>query len=323
MQADFDDVRFSNTTCNINGSILPHDLDKANANNALYWVKTSLTTGINTISMRWGNSTISNANNASNVWTSYGGVWHLNENTSKDSAAHSSNGTPTGVVTLQPGAIGNAVNFTSTSRVELGADSSIDLSESDSFTIEMWTKSLTSAVDRVTYAQSQGACSWNTAMGTYDSDVVSSNIKFTWRDDRGAGRNTLDSGVAESTNWQYIAVKYDNNTLGEGKNSVIFINGTAKSNNAIIYNMRAGPATTTMIGYGCDFGTFTGAIDEFRISKNVISNDSINFTYQNIINPSFIVFEDEYEAPTVSAQPTSIYIYDTLKVLGNGILKIT
>ncbi|RLF27511.1 MAG: hypothetical protein DRN05_05525, partial [Thermoplasmata archaeon] len=241
--------------------------------------------------MYYGNPTCSSQQNPADTWDSYfGGVWHLNEINAIDSSGNGNNGTQTGDPTVNTGIVNSSVDFhgtppnTNPDYISLGTDSSIDLANADTYTIEMWVYMDSNAVDQMFFTQSQGSSSWNIGFGTHDNDIPNNHIKHITRDDDGTSRDVIDSETIATGCWIYIAGTYNN---GIADNKTIYINGTlANYTNSGINNLRDGPTTATLIGYGGDLGAYDGRIDELRISTNVRSSGWIQTTYNTIKNPA-------------------------------------
>jgi hypothetical protein len=85
MQADYDDLRFTNGTCESNGTELDYELEYYDATHADIWLRIpSLDSGTNSICMYYGNSTVSSGQNVAGVWdSSYASIYHL-DHTSGD-----------------------------------------------------------------------------------------------------------------------------------------------------------------------------------------------------------------------------------------------
>lgn len=90
MQSDYDDLRFLLGECLENlSSILDYEIEFNNSNRAEIWLKIpNFQTGINTICMYYGNSTVSTGATNTAVWNSdYGIVYHM-DTTGQDSTAN-------------------------------------------------------------------------------------------------------------------------------------------------------------------------------------------------------------------------------------------
>ena len=74
--ADGADIYFTDS----DGNVIPHDVDTWNASGASYvWVKVPALTAAATVTMHWGETLPANVPAASDTWTGYVGVWHMNE----------------------------------------------------------------------------------------------------------------------------------------------------------------------------------------------------------------------------------------------------
>jgi len=287
------------TDCNIGSSIrfnnsdntteFDYEIESWNSSGDSYvWVNvTRVSSSVDTVIwMRYNNSGVSDNQNPSGVWDSYyGGVWHLNETAAVDSTGNGNTGTPGGSPAVVSGKVGGAVDFGSASdvyEIELGTDSSIDLSNHDQFTIEFWAYFDSDVADQMCFVQSQDIDSWNIGFGTYDADISNAHFKFLHRDDDSSGRDTIESGADVSTgSWHYYVGTYNN---GADDNKSLYIDGDfCVSTTNGVNNLRNGPASSTVLGYGGDFGPMDGRIDECRVSPLVRNASWIkaNFHTQN------------------------------------------
>ncbi len=92
--ADGADIYFTDS----DGNVIPHDVDTWNASGASYvWVKVPALTAAATVTMHWGETLPANVPAASDTWTGYVGVWHMN-------AADGATATP------EPDATGHGLN---------------------------------------------------------------------------------------------------------------------------------------------------------------------------------------------------------------------
>ena len=61
------------------GNVIPHDIDTWNAHGKSFvWVKVPSLTSATTITMHWGETPPADAPAATNTWSGYVGVWHMN-----------------------------------------------------------------------------------------------------------------------------------------------------------------------------------------------------------------------------------------------------
>jgi len=271
--------------------------------------------------MKYGNATCESQENTSGVWDSnFGGIWHLNDMNTSDSTSNNNTGTVIGSPTVTTGKIRRAIDFGSTGNwhgIDLGTDSSIDLSNRDTCTIEFWVYFDVDDEDQMCFVQSQDGHSWNVGLGTFDGDVANKNMKFIHRDDDGSSRDTVDSGSGVSSSWHYYVGTYNN---GANDNKSIFYDGEwIAGTTSGINNLRDGPATSTIIGYGGDFGPMDGKMDEVRISTNVRNASWIKATYHTISTINFLSVQNETDiiTPIVLTQPPTGTTNTTANLMGN------
>jgi hypothetical protein len=323
MQATFTDLNFYNESCNNGGSQLSFEIDTSTASTkADIWVKIpALIAGLNQISVYYSNNTVvgslSSGTNTFNVSAGgiYGGVWHQNAVNTTDSTGNNAKGTATGAAKINlnttSAIVGTSLTYPGGAVYnDLGVAYYIALNNTYNYTIEMWVK-MADTANALYFEQAQGSSSWNVALGTYTLDVAGNGIKHTYRSQADATRRSVNSGVLMNNTWQYVVATYTTGS-SSGNNSNIYIDGQLKANNSIAGVTRSAALTKTELGYGGDYGSFTGAIDEVRISKTTASNDWINETYQTIFNQAtFVKFNAEQGTPaTLSC------------VYGSGITKV-
>ena len=147
MQADYDDIRFIDTTCDNNGSELDFEIESYSGASADVWVEIdSLPVAGKTIAVYYGNVSAGAGEDVNGSWDSnHQGVWHLGENTdasNQDSTSNSNNGTPSRSPASDVGKIGSALDFSSSDRtnVAVGTDASLNLNSYSDWTISMWVK---------------------------------------------------------------------------------------------------------------------------------------------------------------------------------------
>lgn len=115
MRSDFGDVRFLNSS--ETGELL-YQLDYFNATEAGFWVKfPTMTTGVNTIYMYYGNPSATTTSNPTNVWSEYLAVYNMNNGlNAKDTTVSILNSSGAeSAISYRGGYFGNAVNITTES----------------------------------------------------------------------------------------------------------------------------------------------------------------------------------------------------------------
>lgn len=131
MQADFDDVRFVDHPCGVDGTQLAHELDfKVDSNSAGYWITGNLTTGANVFSMYYGSASATTGDDPLSTWRLANVVYHFSEGTgtqAKDSKG-TFNLTLVGAgATWANGQIGKALRLDGTAYAESGAMGTLNL----------------------------------------------------------------------------------------------------------------------------------------------------------------------------------------------------
>jgi hypothetical protein len=303
MSSSYSDLIFYNNSCNSPATKIQHELENYTTTSAHIWVNIpSLNPGTTQISVYYKNNTaVPEQSSGTTVFNStYGGVYHQNTNLSIDSTGNNAAATATGAITVNStGLIGNSLTYADTLGLgnTLGLGPSIDLSNGTDVTVELWVKAANTA-NYMFFVQSQGSCSYNFLLTTYTAIIANNDIKLCWRDQSGTTRYCVDSGVTLSNQWQYVVGTY---TVGLVNNSNIYINGILKANNSAVKKLRVGPVTTSLLGNGCDYGTFYGSMDEVRISKNVaISPDWVNQSYLQVVNQSSLILVSAEQSYSLS-----------------------
>ncbi|MBN2422330.1 DUF2341 domain-containing protein [Candidatus Woesearchaeota archaeon] len=306
MQADYDDLRFINGSCNDGQSLLlDHEIEDYDSSHADVWVRIpSLPVTGATICMYYKNSDVGSGEDMTGVWDgSYDAVHHLQETSGnhQDSTSVNNDATATSVST-EGGNIGmidgaddfddsntDYVTFTTTGmRVAAG-------------TISLWVNMDHSSVsDDRSYFFSHRTGSDNNRIYIFEesgvlfvgfANVFQNNIGYTIDPDE----------------WHYYTLKW---TGGAWE---VFVDGVSEGSGS--------NAALTSIDTNSHLGAYLssdewldGMIDEFRMSNVSRSDDWINQSYQMVVNQdSFIIFgsEEPYSKGTISTQEGATPFYTT------------
>lgn len=302
MLSNHHDLRFYNSSCNNGGSLLNYEIENYTSAKADIWVKTSLSSGSNIISVYYDNNTaISSGENATGVWDSdFIAVWHFGEGsgtTILDSTSNSNDGTfkGAGEPAWAIGKVGNAVNFD-------GADDFINVS--DSVSLDTLTGDMT--VEAFVYEDISSGASGHPLIYKGSGANVYGIFTFgEYNDDGGfVGFNQANKlidttgGILQNV-WQQWAFVHD-----AGTSLVWYVNAIQDAdtgtNVASIdtdnYDLQLG----RWYGFADASRYFDGKFDELRISKSVRSSDWINQSYQIVENQgTYVVFGSEEEAPPI------------------------
>ncbi|MFX1488459.1 MAG: DUF2341 domain-containing protein, partial [Promethearchaeota archaeon] len=294
-QPDGDDIAFSTE-----GGWLGHEIEFYNQSysdtqaHLMAWIQIPfLATDQNTtITMYYGNSTMSSRENPAGTWANtYKGVWHLDElsggaNAIKDSSSYSNDGTDyNNPIFGSDGKIINSVGFNdaSSQRIEVSDDNSLDIS--NQLTIEAWINPNVNTKWMTIVSKMDGT--WGSG-STSNFDIyfaIHSNGNF----DIGLANpsnqpHEWTTSVPVSTGiWQHIVFTYHSST----STGTLYKNGVSSTHNFGIGSLGTN-SRPFYIGFnrGWTGEVFDGYIDEVRISNTVRSSDWITTEYENQINPN-------------------------------------
>ncbi|MFH1585880.1 MAG: DUF2341 domain-containing protein, partial [archaeon] len=295
MQADFEDIRFINTSCDNGGSLLDYEIENYTGANAHVWVRIpSLPSAGTTISVYYGNADANNAENPPGVWdANYMGVWHISEGTG--TFVEDSTGKYNGTLaqsdhwnTTGGGKVGNAYSFD-------GVDDNVNIGDIDlttAATLEAWAYP-TSIADNYRIIAKAADPDHQAPWVVYDLEIQTG---FYYRMKATTGSvdyaTSNPGGNYLSTNeWRYLFGTYDGSTAyyyedaGVGRGSTSSPEGSLDTNNRPTY-----------IGFNEDYANqhFIGVLDEIRISNIARSVDWMNQTYQMVVNQgSYVIFDTE------------------------------
>ena len=236
------------------------------------------------IYMFYGNSSVTtDQSNKTAAWDSnYKGVWHLQETSGQqyDSTSNGNNSTAVHVTAegTATGEIGGADQFNASN------PDHVDLPNivlSSAFTLEAWIYPTTiiSYGRIVAKAYTSNAAPYVDYSLTFDT-AADQKITLGF-DNAGTFASLTSTGSVTLNQWNHIVGTYDGSYLR------LFINGVQDSSYAQTGTVAA-ISQTTEIGYNSVDGpeSFTGNIDEVRISASARSADWVSTEYNNQTNPS-------------------------------------
>ncbi len=298
------DIVFSSDAYGLN--VVPFEQESYNASTGaiIYWVQipTLSHTTDSVIYMFYGNSSVTTDQSTKNaVWDSnYLGVWHLDETSGQqyDSTINGNTATNVSVSTegSAAGRIGGSDQFNSShpDHVDLP-----NIALSSAFTLEAWIYP-TAYVDVariVAKAYSSNTAPWIDY--SLNMDLASTQKIDVGFDNNGTGVGLASNGTIPLNQWTHVVGTYD------GSNLRLFLNGTSDSSTAASGSVAA-VSQTTEIGYNNLYGpqSFTGQIDEVRISQTARSADWVAAEYRNQSSPGTfynIGLAVPYNGPNISS----------------------
>ena len=244
-----------------------------------------------TFYMYYGNSAVPSQQNPTRVSdTNYVLVIHLNENSGKqyDSTSNNNDGTPSSVNQGVSGKIAGGDNFaTGSSYVECTSDSSLSPS---TLTVEAWIKPSTISgshpiIEKYDYQVGRGG---------YLIRQIDNNLFFDILEGQ-TDHLVWANNVLQVGNWYHIVGTFDGISLK------IYVNGQLINQLAWSGTNLASSATLKIGARGNDGpsgGTFSGIIDEVRVSNAPRSTDWIITEFNNQQSPSgFYSIGAETERP--------------------------
>lgn len=298
MQADYNDLRFVDASCNDGGSELNYEIENYTGTKADIWVKTNLSAGDNVISVYYGNSEASSGENPVDVWDdNYKMVQHMKDdpdaNYIADSTSYDNDGEKVG--TNDPvetaGKIGNAQYYdgndpegVKVKGIKVSDSLSLPLDGVNNWTVEVWV-----------YYEGTNAYYGSFNKGHHNDGPGFTAHGLNGRIQGGDGvANGYDTSnmFAEDlrgTGWRILQVTYDGSVFQA------YLDGAPK--NSLGWTYGIGDTSDFPIKIGAWWGpAYQGFIDEVRISNIVRSADWINQTYQVVANQgTYVVFGSEQE----------------------------
>ena len=287
------DLRFADAE----GNLLPHEIDTWNPDGeSTVWVKVPSLTKDTAITAYYGNPSPCAAS-AESVWDSgYVAVWHLGESAlplDESTGVTTPFATKVGNVVLGAAGIsGGAVDFSAaTNGTRLVAADDDDLDGFNSFTIEFWTKSDTTAKSgRCIFSKRyNGGANVAYLIGHESDGCVQVALGTT--DGKSSQRFEYSSGLMPAANvWGHQAIVRDT-TAGT---RACYLDGVSKATGGTYYgNTLHNSARPLWLGNCNTSGDgqgkypFNGLIDEVRFSKVARSADWIKATHDTVAADGF------------------------------------
>lgn len=283
MQADFDDLRFYNGSCDGNGGQLYAELEsKSDGVNANVWVKTNLSTGNNTVAMYFDNDYVGNVwDGAGNVWDNYVLVSHNNDSTGVDSSSIGNDGIVD--ATIAGGIIGNGYDYDGSSdETAYSANDAYNMTAYNA-TIEMWVYDRDDDGENEILGGIMYGAGYIMALHQGFGNDVGFLVYGTSGNQKANPAGTLGAG-----SWFYAVGTYNHNgTIN------YFHDGAIAATINLSENLRENTPYTFYSGASYSGSNrFNGTIDEVRMSNVLRSADWINMTYQLIANHNtFVVYD--------------------------------
>ncbi len=285
MQADFDDIRFVNGTCQDSGSEMDYEIDyKVNSNYAEVWIKTpTLTTGTNQYSMYYDNA-VGSGEDASAVWSNnYKAVWHHENETAGatnlvDNIAGTHNGTGKGEYV--PGLFGSALNYNAANNNYTSIPDHADW-DGSAVSISLWINPNEGGTARGIFDR------YVNSGGAGDAYEIVREANGTMRFRIGGNLRIFSDDIAPTDSWTHYVAVWDGSDIKQ------YVNGTLQTNTlpkpGSIVSTKPIWLATQGGGVG---GQYRGLMDEVRYSNVARTSNWLNRSYNNI-DFSFFVFGDE------------------------------
>ena len=324
MDADYDDLRFTNGSCGAGGTEeLGYEISTYNTSHVQLWVNVSnLEVGTTSICMYFDNSVATAGSNSSDVWGStFTTVNHLDEDTKDTVAGHldsTGNGNAGTPGNFQDGGGGttDAIGILGGADYFAGDDDEVDFASSASF------NALTDMTSEIWFNIDANTTTDQTLISYYFSNT---DRAYLWLDDTTNGIRVYndinnDNSFEATTNfvpnngqWYHIA------WVVNGTDWIIYIDGEQQGQTA---------QTLTMSGlddgYDISIGRregqedreWGGYLDEYRVSNVARSQDWINQSYQMVVNQGLVTqgsaetlpyaFSGEYISSSIDTGGTEI-----------------
>lgn len=253
---------------------LDHEIESYNATTGAvnFWVRvpTVATATDTVIYLFYGNSAITTSQeNKPGVWNiNFKVVWHLPNGTTltaNDSTSNANNGTIAGP-TATTGKIDGGASYTANANKISSGASIVSIS---TYTYETWVK----------YSSVTGG--GNDAIFTQPTNNPSI---FRWTDNKlyvygNGAQQVVSIATYGDTNWHYVVITASGSTL------TLYVDGASQGTPATFSTAStAGVVYLGDNGLGTD--TFSGVLDEFRVSNTARSADWITTSYNNQSSPS-------------------------------------
>ena len=281
------DLRFVDT----DGTVLAYEIEQWDESGYSYvWVKVPQIDGGSTtdsISMYYGNATAIAGQNPQAVWSgTTAAVFHLNTN-ANDSTSNANNGLMTNVGGTSGKFASSGTFDGATSSINVGSATSVDNIFVGGGAISAWINPVGwgeggygRIVDKGN--STAGAQGWGFQVaGTNASDGY---LVFESDFTTSVGRWRTAAGTISQNGWQNVAVVYDNSSATNVPK--IYVNGIQLSLTVMstpVGTARSDAAQDLTLGNrsGATDRTFSGRIDEVRISSASLSTDQIKADYKS------------------------------------------
>ncbi|MFW9902117.1 MAG: DUF2341 domain-containing protein, partial [Candidatus Thorarchaeota archaeon] len=318
-QPDGDDIAFS-----MDGAWLNHEIERFNQSYSathaqlVAWVRVPYlsTTTNTTITMYYGNSTMSSRENPTGVWnTNYVGVWHLSESSgvAQDSTSYATHGTISGGVTQgSTGQIDGTYYFDGVdSKVDMGdpVDGHLDFG-TGSFTVETWIYRDGTMAEGQYGGIFKGNGDVDDQNGWLFRFKETDGVRFSGGDGTASVFNIHKSYSIVDNTWIHYVGVLDRSS----GNAYIYRNGHLNATDSSITSGNIDSTRTLKLSE--DWSTsihFKGLFDEIRILNVPKSSDWILTEYNNQYDPSsFYSIESEQ---LVSEEPPNTIYFDNYKIV--------
>lgn len=203
-----------------------------------------------------------------------------------DASGNGNDGTEMGTTPLVAGAIGNALNYSTTAEggrnyVTLGTPADLDFGTDVNFSLSFWTKFTTVASDPALIANKD----WGSGGNTGWIVATAGDGRVQWNMGDSAGRRDYDSagGVLNDGNWSHVAITFDRTG-----SAITYLNGEVINVNSIVGLGDLTSGLATNIGedgtgtYNGDTGSpgiADGMMDELGIWRRVLTEQEVGAIY--------------------------------------------
>ncbi len=273
------------------GNLLPHEIDTWDASGeSLVWVKVPTLQRGTRLTMYYGNSAYSPALSASQTWSAFKGVWHMNESgetaepdVSGNGLAATPAGSAVGDMTATPGGgvVGSCrKNYTGGIWAGNGYLSVPDYTLGDTFTFSGWFNTAAAggsqrlATRRAASADEGG---WHVEWDYYsgrDSVVA-----------YGSTAANVSGAIGQRVN-EWVALTF----AFEGSTVSVYTNGAFCASAAIDAATDNGNPLTIGGSSSGDDAAFNGYYDEVRLCGDALSADRVAADYATATNPDFFQY---------------------------------
>ena len=292
MQADFDDLRFINGSCTSEGSTqLDYEYDKIiNSNSALVWIRIpDLQIGTNKICMYYGNTGASNNEDMLNTWDSnYKGVYHFTEG----SGTHIEDSTGNGNGTLSAsGVTWNTTRFIGNSLLFDGAgDAGSFLNISNNTNARFQHPDVTLEVFG---SPNSGIGNYDTLLSSGDGTPGATDFYWAYATTSGMRYGNDIGGWNSNFNVELNNVSYFAMAYTSGDFNFRLNNNSNTSSQTQTLNANSGLYVGQGFGVAGSGYTWSGTLDEVRISNVQRSDAWMNRSYDNLFYQNLVSFGTE------------------------------